>query len=133
MPRFFKSKPSSNTPIPTPTFPRELVRNLASQRNSQVLAATSSAIALPISSAFSDVGGTSSDGATGQWGDMGWRTAYTAARIAVEIAKESADSFLPLKATVGAVSALIKNYDVSASCLQKFSHSLTVSYSASIG
>ena len=64
---------------------------------------------------------------------MGWRTAYTAARIAVEIAKESADSFLPLKATVGAVSALIKNYDVSASCLQKFSHSLTVSYSASIG
>ena len=41
-----------------------------------------------------------------------WRTAYFAARMAIEIAKESADMFLPLKAVVGAVSVLIKNYDV---------------------
>ena len=33
--------------------------------------------------------------------------------MAVEIAKESSDLFLPLKAVVGALSVLIKNYDVS--------------------
>ena len=32
--------------------------------------------------------------------------------MAVEITKESADMFPPLKAVVGAVSVLIKNYDV---------------------
>ena len=41
--------------------------------------------------------------------------AYGAARMAVEMAKESSDMFLPLKAVVGAMSVLIKNYDVSAS------------------
>ena len=41
-----------------------------------------------------------------------WRTAYVAARMAVEVAKESTDMFLPLKAVVGALSVLIKNYDV---------------------
>ena len=41
-----------------------------------------------------------------------WTTAYVAARMAVDIAKESTDMFLPLKAVVGAVSVLIKNYDV---------------------
>ena len=33
--------------------------------------------------------------------------------MAVEIAKESSDMFLPLKAVVGALAVLIKNYDVS--------------------
>ena len=33
--------------------------------------------------------------------------------MAVEIAKESSDMFLPLKAVVGALSVLIQNYDVS--------------------
>jgi len=33
--------------------------------------------------------------------------------MAIEIAKETSDMFLPLKAVVGAVSALMKNYDVS--------------------
>ena len=32
--------------------------------------------------------------------------------MAVDIAKESTDMFLPLKAVVGALSVLIKNYDV---------------------
>ena len=36
--------------------------------------------------------------------------------MAVEITKESSDMFLPLKAVVGAVSVLIKNYDVSVFC-----------------
>jgi len=33
--------------------------------------------------------------------------------MVVDIAKESSDMFLPLKAVVGALSVLIKNYDVS--------------------
>jgi len=32
--------------------------------------------------------------------------------MAVEIAKESSDMFLPLKAVVGALTILLKNYDV---------------------
>ena len=35
--------------------------------------------------------------------------------MAVEIANESADMFLPLKAVVGALSVLLQNYDVSTS------------------
>jgi len=33
--------------------------------------------------------------------------------MVVDVAKESSDMFLPLKAVVGALSVLIKNYDVS--------------------
>jgi len=33
--------------------------------------------------------------------------------MVIEIAKETSDMFLPLKAVVGALSVLIKNYDVS--------------------
>lgn len=42
--------------------------------------------------------------------------AYGAARMAVEIAKDSSDMFPPLKAVAAAVSVLIKHYDVSVSC-----------------
>jgi len=35
--------------------------------------------------------------------------------MVVEIAKESSDMFLPLKAVVGAMTALMKNYDVGGS------------------
>ena len=42
-----------------------------------------------------------------------WQTAYRAARMALDITRESSDMFLPLKAVVGALSVLIKNYDVS--------------------
>ena len=45
----------------------------------------------------------------------GWQTAYAAAKMAVEIAKESSDMFPPLKAVVGAMSVLFQNYDVSVS------------------
>ena len=44
--------------------------------------------------------------------EPGWKTAYAGARMAVEIAKESSDMFLPLKAVAGALAVLIKNYDV---------------------
>ena len=77
-----------------------------------MLAASSTAIALSIASPFYDTPEASRDGATVGGRDTDWRTAYGAARMAVEIAKESSDMFLPLKAVVGAVSVLIKNYDV---------------------
>ena len=76
------------------------------------LAASSTAIVLSISSAFPDNRDTSSDGNPVTKRDTAWQTAYGAARIAVEITKESSDMFLPLKAVVGAISVLIKNYDV---------------------
>jgi len=82
------------------------------------LAATSATIALSIGSAFPDTRDASSSGATVQARDTGWKTAYDAIRMAVETIKESSDMFLPLKAVVGAVSVLMKNYDVSVSCLQ---------------
>ena len=75
-----------------------------------MLAATSSAIALSITPAFDDV---PNDGAADKGKDTGWRTAYAAVRMAVEVTKESSDMFLPLKAVVGAVSILMKNCDVS--------------------
>ena len=39
--------------------------------------------------------------------------AYSTAKMVIGITKESSDIFLPLKAVVGALSVLIKNYDVS--------------------
>jgi len=45
--------------------------------------------------------------------DSVWQTAYSTARMAIDITKESSDLFLPLKAVVGALSVLIRNYDVS--------------------
>ena len=107
MPRFRKPKPSVAAP-PSPTE----VQKFTSKREPRSLVASSTAIALSIISPFS---GTSSDGTTVQGRDTGWQTAYGAARMAVEIAKESSDMFPPLKAVVGAMSALIRNYDVSVS------------------
>ena len=118
MPRFRKSKKQKDDSVSTPTSPADLVRGMASQRNSMALAATSAAIALSIGSAFSDTRDTSSGGPPIQERDTGWQTAYDAIRMAVETIKESSDMFLPLKAVVGAVSVLMKNYDVSASYLQ---------------
>jgi len=113
-----KSKPSADTPALTPTSPVELVQKLTSQKDPKALAATSSAIALSINSAFSDTLETSTDGPTVQGKDEVRQTAYAAVRMAVEITKESSDLCLPLKAIVGAMSALMKNYDVRMSCLR---------------
>ena len=41
-----------------------------------------------------------------------WKAAYGAARIAVDIAKDSLDMFPPVKAVTVALSVLIKNFDV---------------------
>jgi hypothetical protein len=108
-----KSKRPADISASTPTPPAELVQNLASQRSSRTLAVSSTAIALSIGSAFHDMRDTSSDGAAVRGWGTGWQTAYGAARMAVEIAKESSDMCPPLKAVVGAMSVLIRNYDVS--------------------
>ena len=113
MSRFLKSKSPADFSTPTP--PAKLVEDLASRRDSRALAATSTAIALSLGLPLHDIHDTSSDGAIVQGRNMGWQAAYGAARMAVEIAKESSDMFPPLKAVVGAVSILIKNYDVSES------------------
>ena len=109
--RLRKSKPSAGVSTPTP--PAEVVKDLASRRDSRALAATSTAVALSLGSALCDTRETPRDGAAIRERDTHWQTAYGAARMAVEIAKESSDMFLPLKAVVGAMSILIKNYDVS--------------------
>lgn len=41
-----------------------------------------------------------------------WKAAYGAARIAIDIAKDSSDMLPPLKAVMAALSILVKNYDV---------------------
>jgi hypothetical protein len=112
MPRIRKSKSPANPPVSAPAPTAELVQNLASQRDSAALVALSTAIALSISSASCDIRGTPSNDTTARGGYTGWQTAYNAAKIAVEVTKESSDMFLPLKAVVGAISVLIKNYDV---------------------
>ena len=112
MPRFRKSKSSAKPPVSTPALPVEPVQNLTSQRDPKTLVASSTAIAPSISSAFRDIRGTPSNDTTARGKDTGWQTAYDAAKIAIEITKESSDMFLPLKAVVGAISVLIKNYDV---------------------
>ena len=45
--------------------------------------------------------------------ESSWKTAYEAARMAVELANASSDMFLPLKMVLDALSALAKNFDVS--------------------
>ena len=77
-----------------------------------MLAAPSSIIALSIGSPPCDPSDTTLNG-PGPSGESGWKAAYAGARMAVEIAKESSDMFLPLKAVVGALAVLIKSYDVS--------------------
>ena len=116
MPGPRKSKRPADTPVSTSISPADLVQDLTSQRSSIALAATSAAIALSIGSAFSDTRDTSIAGATVGGRDVEWQTAYAAVRMAVETIKESSDLCLPLKAVVGAISALMKNYDVSVSC-----------------
>jgi len=108
---------------PTPKPPGELARKLKSlvRGDSRTLAASSSAIALSIASPFYDTRDASSDESLAQGRDTGWKTAYDTARMAVEITKESSDMFLPLKAVMGAISVLIKNYDVGLSSMYQIS------------
>ena len=100
--------------VSTPRPPGELAKKLKSlpQGDSRVLAVSSTAIALSIASPFYDTRDAPSDGDAVQGKDTGWQNTYSAARMTVELTKESSDMFLPLKAVTGAMSVLIKNYDV---------------------
>ena len=88
-------------------------------KDRRALAASSSAIALSIVSASFNPSDIALD-EPGSSTESIWKTAYGAARIAVDTVKESSDMFPPLKAVVGALSVLIRNCDVSSS---KVSHS----------
>jgi len=116
MHHFRKSKPSGDTPAPTPKPPAKLVQKFTSRKDSKAIAATSSAIATSVGSALNTARDASSDGDTVPAMDELGKTAYAAVRMAVDITKESSDMCLPLKAVVGAISALMKNYDVRALC-----------------
>ena len=111
-----KSRSSGDIPASVPTFPANLVRKLVSKRDPKALALSSATIGLSIGSAFS-TRSASVDVNPSRGRDSGWQTAYAAARMAVEVAKESSDAFPPLKAVVGAISVLIQNYDVSVPAL----------------
>ena len=109
-------KPKS--PVPTPLTPRslaELVRGLASRKDPRALAVTSTAIALSLGFPIHDIDDTSSDGATIRRKVTIWKMACDGVRLAVDITKDSADTFGPLKAVSGALSVLILNLDVSES------------------
>lgn len=93
------------------------------QGDSRALGAASTAIALSIASPLYDTRDTSRGGDTVQGRDTIWQTAYSTARMAVEITRESSDMFLPLKAVAGVISVLIRNYDVCGSC-QRTEHYL---------
>ena len=126
-----KSNPSTDSPPPTPSPGVKDVQELASRRNPKTLGATSSVIALSISSAFRDLSDASCDGSTDQGNDTYWQAACATIRMAVEITKESSDLCTPLKAVVGAISVLIKNYDVSAACTLSGCHLTLCSFPVS--
>jgi hypothetical protein len=103
-----KSNAPADAPAPNSTPPSELVK----KRDSRALATLSAGIALSISSATNDTRGTSSDGTTVQGMDAIRQTTYAIARMVVETTKESSDLLPPLKAVVGAMFVLMRNYDV---------------------
>ena len=113
--RRFRKKSSAtptNTPPPMVEYiKRELATFHPRTKNPRALAASSSSIALSIASPSSYP----ADGAFDEPGsseESAWKAAYGAARMAVDIAKDSSDMFPPLKAVMVALSVLIKNYDV---------------------
>ena len=109
MRRFLKSKAPANIPAQTLISPAKLIR----KKDPRALATLSAGIALPIGSSSNDTCGTSNDGTTVQRMDAIQQTAYAIARMVVETTKDSSDLCLPLKAVVGAMSVLMRNYDVS--------------------
>jgi hypothetical protein len=77
----------------------------------RALAASSSAIALSIASSSCDP----IDDPLNEPGaskESVWKAAYGAARMAIEIAKDSSDMLPPLKAVMVTLSVLVKNCDV---------------------
>ena len=107
------AKSTNNAPrAPTPPITEHTKQESATVGDQRAADASSSATSLSIASPSCDPGDTAlNEGGSSK--ESRWRTAYAAARMAVEIANASSDLFLPLKAVVGALSVLIKNYDAS--------------------
>lgn len=108
-----KPKLPGDTQDSASTSAAELVQRLTSRRDTRALPASSTTIALSYGTRS-----TPSNGATVRGRDTGWKTAYDAAKMALEIANEACDMFLPLKAVVGVMSVFVRNYDVSVSRLR---------------
>ena len=114
------STPTNNPPdTPAPPIAEYIKQQLAvflPGKKDRTLVASSSAIAvstgigtLPQSSDLTDPVPDEPESSR----ESAWRAAYGAAKIAVDIAKDSSDILPPLKAVMVALSVLIKNYDVS--------------------
>ena len=62
----------------------------------------------PLNRVISQSAATSEDKA-----ESGWRsTAYASAKVVVDVVKESSDVFVPLKSAAGALTVILKHYDV---------------------
>ena len=116
-----KSSPSAtptNAPPTTPTSPivdyikQELATFHPRAKDRRALAASSSAIALSIASPSCNSTDVTLNTESRSSKESAWKAAYGAAKIAVDIAKDSSDMLPPLKAVMVALSVLIKNYDV---------------------
>lgn len=122
-----KSRPTTSTPASPPeSFVRQKLSALRC-RDVKVLAASSIAVASSIGSPSLNQpheqdaalatppvrDATNRESGSRRVADSAWQTAYSTAKIIIGIIKESSDMFLPLKVVVGALSVLIKNYDVS--------------------
>ena len=120
--RRFRKKPSSSAtptnslpPAPKPPIMEYIKQELGSfyprAKDRRALAASSSAIALSIASPSCDP----TDAVINEPGsskESVWNAVYGAAKMAVEIAKDSSDMLPPLKAVMVALSVFIKSYDV---------------------
>ena len=80
-------------------------------KDRRTLVALSSGIALSVASPSSDPTDTALN-ESGSSKESAWKAAYGAARMAVDIAKDSSDMLPPLKAVMVALSVLTRNYDV---------------------
>ena len=80
-------------------------------KDRRALAALSSAIPLSIALPSCDPTDAALD-EPGSSKESAWKAAYGAAKMAVDIAKDSSDMLPPLKGVMVALSVLIKNYDV---------------------
>ena len=102
----------TNGPPPTPApLITEYIKQGLTTIHPQTLAASTSAIASSLALPPCDPTDTAPDELGSSQGSY-LGTAYEAVKFAVDIANASSDSFLPLKAVVGALSVLMKNYDV---------------------
>ena len=111
MSRLRKSgRPAVSTPALLPELPQQL--ESIPQGHFGMPAVSSIAITPPIGSAFYNAHDASSDNVVVRGRDVDWRAAYGEARMAIEIAKESSDMSLPLKAVASAMSTLMKSCDV---------------------